>query len=233
VLLDILLAIVTISMAVLGGAVSIFPPKTMKMQIVITGVFLFLGGCAIFLVVKQSQKTSSEQKDLRDQIRNLVVSSQFQANSDDVRNLRADIKSGFDQLTGALTSIVSNKAAPSKKPSTPELPPPVLQGIRYTQRRTASTNPAAPYGLQVIIQTDSNMQPVGFALECDGEIDSFNFFVAGQSAFMNVLQAIQGPQHNMAVLRFGFPPLTPESPLVVTIFSKQDLRVIEIKKLLG
>jgi hypothetical protein len=48
---------------------------------------------------------------------------------------------------------------------------------------------------------------------------------------MNVQTGRAGPANNIAVVRFSFPPLRPETPLVITLLSKAQIRVTKAYKL--
>lgn len=112
------------------------------------------------------------------------------------------------------------------------VPIPTIENTRLIQKPTISDKAEYPYGLQVIIQSNVVIQPVGFGLECDGEIGDFSFFIAGQTAYMSVQKGIGGgANRNVAIIKFGFPPLTPESPMVVTLFSKTQIKVVKAYKL--
>lgn len=175
-----------------------------------------------------SQKRQSDE-----QIRQLLGASILQATKDDIKSLEAHIDTGFNKVVEAINGLghgpVVSRPFPQPRPS----PPPVVRHIRYTERRTPSDKPQFPYALQVIVQTDVSIQPVALEIECEDEVNDLSFFVASQSVYFTVSQGFGGPKHNVAFLRFTFPPLTPESPLVVTLFSKKDIRVLGVKRVEG
>jgi hypothetical protein len=80
----------------------------------------------------------------------------------------------------------------------------------------------------VIIQSNIVLQPVGFGLQCDGDIGDFSFFIAGEGAYLNVRQGHRG---NTLEFSFNFPALSPENSLVVTILSKTQIRVVRAYKI--
>jgi len=100
--------------------------------------------------------------------------------------------------------------------------------VRFAERQVSSSTDAAPYGLQVIIQTDVPIQNAAFKIHCDGIIYNGRFFVAGQGAMMNVYQKIING--TTFTFRFGFPAFTPDSPIVVTLLAKSKIRVKQIEQ---
>jgi hypothetical protein len=185
--------------------------------LIIIGVTGFLAG------LKQKRQ-------LENQIRTFSAAVQIAATKDDIQGLTAHIDDGFSNLVAAIKGV--KPPPPTKKvtPVEPQLPPPLVRNLVFTQRRAPSTDPRFPYGLQVIIQSNINIQPVGFAFVCDGEISKVDFFVAGQGAYFNVLTGISGDKKNVGLVKFSFPALTPETPLVVTLLSKTDVRVVEVQQ---
>jgi hypothetical protein len=98
---------------------------------------------------------------------------------------------------------------------------------RYAQRNVRSSNANAPYELQVIIETDVPIQNAGFRIECDGPIIDGQFFVTGQPIMMNVRTT---KEDKAFVFSFGYPTFTPQSPIVVTLLSKTQIKVTKIEK---
>ncbi len=168
---------------------------------------------------------------LKDQIAQLSNTSLISATKDDVKNLGSNIDSGFDRVVDAINSLrvqAHQNPIPKTPVEKPPLGPSTVEHIRFTERRTNSTNSAAPYALQVIIQTDATIQPAGFKIECDGEISNGDFFVAGQPAMMSVASGLSNNKRSF-LLSFKYPPLTPESPVVVTLQSSSDIHVTKVE----
>jgi hypothetical protein len=187
---------------------------------------------------------SKEKSELTKRIEILITSAQIQPTGDDIKRLTEVIRTqptGDDvkHLTEAINELKTKMAGivppkvekPPPPPQQPQLPPPIVEHIKYIQRRAPSNKPEFPYGLQIIVQTDITLQPVALAIECDGEINEFGFFMGGQMVYMSVYKGIIGSKNNIAILKFAFPPVTPETPLVITILSKTDVRVKGIKRL--
>jgi hypothetical protein len=138
------------------------------------------------------------------------------------------IDAGFDRVVEAINSLSEGRVAPPKtRPQPPAmLPPP--EHIRYTESRAPSAIAGSPYGLQAIIQTDANIQPLSIGITCDGEIDDAKFFVAGISVMLEMADGFSHDRKTF-LLRFQYPPITPANPLVVTLFSKVPIHVQKIE----
>ncbi len=167
---------------------------------------------------------------LREQARQAYSASLISATKDDVKSLTDHLDQGFENVIAAINALRTGKTPPPpiKKPT--QLPPPVVEHIRYTESRIASSNPSAPYGLQTIIQTDTSIQPVGFKITCDGEITDGDFFVVGQSAMMGVAKGFSQDKKSF-LFSFQYPPVKPETPIVVKLQSHIDIRVTKIEQI--
>jgi hypothetical protein len=205
-------------------------------------VFVFLGCLAFISDLKQKAEDKAEitqeradskaereaaQKDrqtLINQNGQLIAFGQSQATGDDLRKIAGDLLKG---IGGVSTAV---KERPSPIAEIQPLPPPTVEHTRFTYRRAASTDPEYPFGLQVIISSDIKIDPVGFAIECTGEVGKVAFFVTGQAMYMMSYAGPAPSDKNVAIVKFAFPSLQPETPLVVTILSKTDIRVKQLMK---
>lgn len=48
---------------------------------------------------------------------------------------------------------------------------------------------------------------------------------------MSKLTGIAGRKNNVAVVKLGFRPLDPETPVVVTLLSRKDIRATELQQI--
>jgi hypothetical protein len=102
--------------------------------------------------------------------------------------------------------------------------------VKLIQQPAPSNNPQLPYALQVIVQTEQNNFPVSFAFGCTGPIGGMTYFIAGQaSTSFADLEANAGQGKSTAELRFSSPTMTPSTPLVVTLYSKSEIRVLQLR----
>jgi hypothetical protein len=213
-----------------------------KIRIAVAALVFAVGLGAV--ISDSAQKTEdkttaqTERKELMKQISTLIASAQVQATGDDIKRVGSQVQTGVDRIVSVLggEKKLPPLAAPEKKGASltaPEKPGPVptIENTTLVQRSAPSSDPQLPYGLQVIIQSNVVLDPVAFALECDGEVGRVDFFIAGQGAYMNVQKGVAGPAKNTAIVRFSFPPLRPETPLVVTLLSKNQIRIVRAYKL--
>lgn len=104
----------------------------------------------------------------------------------------------------------------------------VSNHIRFIQQPISSIDPKAPHALKVIVQTDTEISPFSIAIICNGRIEHFNFnFIS--VGMMMASNGIGGPQHNAAIAKVQTPSFKPETPLIMTIFSKDKIKVIGIQ----
>jgi hypothetical protein len=171
------------------------------------------------------EKLQNEVHQLREQGQSLLNTIKLQATLDDIKGVTTAISNGFAHLE----AVIRGKRAPVKPINQPTQPP-IVEHIRFVQRRTASTRDDAPYGIQVFIQTDTTIQPVAFEIDCDHPIVDGKFFIAGQGIYFNSADGYS-EDHKSYKFSFHVPPLTPESSLVVTLLSKEDIRVTRIARI--
>jgi hypothetical protein len=111
------------------------------------------------------------------------------------------------------------------------VPTPNLASIRIaSQKQIVSDDPQLPYGLEVILQTDTPIEPVAFEIEFNGEIGE------GKAGFVSsgIYQFKKRPTiKNGNILNFGWesPAFTPDKPIKIIVFSKNYVKAIKYHKL--
>jgi len=211
--------------------------RYLKWSIVIVLCLIGVGGLVSDSIQKQEDKAElkSERDNARQdrttlsrQVLQLISSAQIQATSDDIKHLSTDVVNGFDRVEAALKGIKPRKTA-----ITTSAVPTAPASLSVTQRRAPSADAHFPYGLQVIIQTSTTIQPVGLRLCFDGPVGSATFFVAGESAFVGRLDGIHYPGEcpNAYAFGFHFPAFTPEHPIVVTVLSASDIKLTSLEQI--
>lgn len=109
---------------------------------------------------------------------------------------------------------------------------PIVNNLRGVTKRVASDDATLPYAMDITFQTDVDVQPVAFAIECSGPIGKI--FLASHipvmmSSFFGVLHPVDHP--NVGTVQFAFPALTANAPLVVRVLSENDIVVRQILKI--
>jgi hypothetical protein len=194
-------------------------------------VTIIVFGCLAFIsnqIQKGEDKTN--QKALRGQIGTLINNSETQANSGDMKALTDAVSTGFDRLEAAITgSHSAPEKIPSKQGAIQDRRSP-SESIRFTQKRVPSTDPENnPYALQIIVQTNVTISPVGLAFNFTGPISSIDFFLAGQPVTM-MTQTFVSDDPKIGIVRVGSPALSPDSPMVVNVRSKKNVHLISIDR---
>jgi hypothetical protein len=235
-LVTVVLALVLLTMTVNGGILT-SPDRHRKWFIIygVVGLILVISQ-GIFQYREDKKHSGNTDKlvniitNLRDQVFALNNALRLQVSVDDIHRLETAITTGF----GRLESVV-REGRPSGKPvqqaAPPQsLPPAVVEHVRIVQRRAASDDPNAPYGLQVVMQTDVTMQPVAFKVECDHEITQAKAFIVGEGLYMSVGTAYSSDRRAF-MFSWKYPPFTPSSSLIVNLLSKDDIRVTKVEKI--
>ena len=171
---------------------------------------------------KSATKRDQDIQDLKRQVSNLVQTSTFNAQRDalaqELNGIHEDLREGFTKLGAAI----------KPRPAPPQIvtPPPVPH-VKLVQHPTPAKSDAAPYGLQVILQPDTQM-PAMFRIQCDGPIADGDFYIAGVGAMMSIQTGIDG---NAYIISIGFPQIGPSAPLVVNLYSKNKIQVTKVEQL--
>jgi hypothetical protein len=188
------------------------------------GLPFFVGVIAITgYVVSDSQDTK-----LKGQLATMFQQVTLEATKDDIFKLTTHIDEGFKNVADAIATLCKPSKTPQLLQKAEQQPPLTAPpNVRITQARAVSTNPEFKFALQVTIQSDQPI-PASFAIECTGEVGNVNAFMVGQSAYMGIMFGVGNDPH-IAIVRIQYPQLTPQSPLVVTILSKEDIRVKAVR----
>ena len=109
--------------------------------------------------------------------------------------------------------------------TTTTIPMVIARHVRL-QRNVTTDRLDFPYALQVFLQTDQTSKPTTLKLYCDGAIGDADFFVTGKTVVMG--RKVQILNESTLSLGFVFPSWTPDSPIVVKIYSLEPLRVINL-----
>lgn len=119
---------------------------------------------------------------------------------------------------------------PQTKSEPQKVEPPILVGLRYTQKRTTSTNQELPYGQEITIQTDKVMQPTKLVVICDGKIGYGEFHLAVDAVYIKSKSGLAEGHPEAFLVYFESPPFSPQTPLIVTLFSKQAIKAIKVEQ---
>ena len=139
---------------------------------------------------------------------------------------RSDIVTGKNPVKVEITNASSGIASP---------PVPKIEGIEILDQEPLLTSPYkdAPYGVKVIIQTKTELQPVKFGIECDKEV-AYGEFSPGAD-YTGIIVSTPGRLTNsrdnsIKTNSWGWkvndPKFVPETPWIVRLYGKEPLRVI-------
>jgi hypothetical protein len=99
--------------------------------------------------------------------------------------------------------------------------------FQFNERQIVSSNESLPNALQITILTDEVIEKPAFVLTCDGPIAEGRFFIPGQLIYTMTEQLITDNKRSFG-FRFASPSFTPESPIIVTLFSKSEIRCSDL-----
>lgn len=199
---------------------------------VIGVLLIFTQGYYLYKDGHEKNKTSNDLqalvKNLQDQTVVLMNAIRLQATLDDFRHLEGVMTNGFTRLEEAIKGQ-KHRPLPSEQQQS-QLPPAVVEHVRLIQRRAASNDEQAPFGLQALIQTDVTIQPVAFKVDFNEVISNPSVFIVGEGAYTMMATTISGDGKSF-LFSFHSPAFTPSSSLVVSVQSKYDVRVTKIEKI--
>jgi len=174
---------------------------------------------------EQTKDLKTEIGNLKEQTTTLLNAVRLQATIEDFRHLETVIGNGFAHLESV---IREKKVVPQI--TTQPTEPAVVENIRIVQHRAASDDQNAPYGLQVLMQTNIVVQPVAFSISCDRAITEAKVFIVGEGVYTMFAKKFSDDRKTF-MFSFHSPPFRPESSLVVALQSKEDLHVVRVDKI--
>jgi hypothetical protein len=119
-----------------------------------------------------------------------------------------------------------NPAPSSAQPTNPSVVAPLLADVRIaSQRQVVSTRPDLPYGWEVVLQTNLRIEPVAFYVECDSEVGEGHAGFATGGAYSKVKSGSMAGGSKQWGFEWETPAFTPDKPIVITLYSKQPLKV--------
>lgn len=118
----------------------------------------------------------------------------------------------------------------SEDKTTPQEPHPLIKKLAFVSEEVSSPSEKQPYGLRVTIQTNTPINPVHLKVECDGRISE------GHVKFARLISVMSGKmttiRNDIFEFSFTMPPFTPQTPLVVTLFSRTRIQVQKISEVI-
>jgi hypothetical protein len=110
---------------------------------------------------------------------------------------------------------------------------PLVPHIRYTSAPTVSMSDAAPYGLQVVLQTDAPVTGLSFKLTFNGPIRMADFrYTTARRPGMetsNLQMAFKQIDGNTFSFGFASPAFIPEEPIIAVVFSAAEVAVLKLE----
>lgn len=231
---ELLVFLLMVALTIMGVYVSLKPPRKERHWVwLVCFITVGLIACGAYgwQLVRTERRADEDRKVLLGQIKEL--SKTAIATGEVVKTIAEQTRTPVSDVKPSPITRVVITGQPAQHPiptptATPTEPAAIQSELRASQKRVDSQYPEAPYGLQVIIQTNVPIQPTGLLVHCNGEIYKGQFFVAGQPVMMSVGEGWKGSDYQ---LQFGSPPFTPQSPVVVTLFSKSPIKVIGVNRI--
>jgi hypothetical protein len=137
---------------------------------------------------------------------------------------------GSDIVTGRkpIKVEVTNNSSQAPSPAAA----PVVTGIRVaSQKRIPSDDPKLPYGLEVVIQTDADIEPVAIAVICDGVIGKGSGGFSQGGVYTMSKQGLAVGHENVFIAEWKSPAWTPQEPIVVRLFSEGPIRATSVTRI--
>ena len=137
----------------------------------------------------------------------------------------------IQQLQGKLIDAVSARPVEVKlPPSAAETAPTPPEGLRLTVKNVASPKEDSPFALEATIQTSTTVQQIALVVKCNEQLDGGHFVVVGQPIMTQVKSGVGGSNKDSYFVEFATPPLTPQSPLVITLYAKKAFKITSVER---
>jgi hypothetical protein len=130
----------------------------------------------------------------------------------------ANVILAFIAIFILILAVFPSSLAPMPEPS---------DGVRVTEIKPISSgNPHLKYGLEVTIEAEKEIEPVGLLIQFDGEIDESSFVILPEHKYTNRNDPnkVKMPLHpDMVGLKWQSPAWKPHEPIVLRIFSADKI----------
>ncbi len=100
-----------------------------------------------------------------------------------------------------------------------------------SERRVPSDDPYYSNALEIVLQTDRTIDPVAFVTQYDGEVAMGRAVLRSDGQYLlytRTKQGIPADHPTWFVFEWDGPAFSPQSPLVITVFSTKPIRLIQI-----
>jgi hypothetical protein len=109
---------------------------------------------------------------------------------------------------------------------------PRVEGVNISMEQIPSPRNDAPYAIQITVQVASSIQPFAIGVLCSQEIVDTNFHVVGNAVYTSVMTgSLNRDPKKSYFLSFASPPVTPSSPLQVTIMCREPFNVLSVERI--
>lgn len=115
------------------------------------------------------------------------------------------------------------------RPATTAPMQPLVEGLTATYRQVPSTRTDLPFAIEVTIQVQTELSPFGVGIICDQPITGTYLFPSPVLMDVKEGYVIEAPGRSYSVT-IGSPPMTPKTPLSITLFSKEAFHILKINR---
>jgi len=126
-----------------------------------------------------------------------------------------------------------NPAPEDRAPRATQPPPqPSVAHVRIASQKTVtSTDAEFPFKLEVVLQTDSSIEPVAFGLICNGDVGKGDAGFTGGGAYMQTKSGQLDNNAHMWGFEWKYPAFTAADPIVVNLYSKEHIEVTGLQEI--
>ncbi|MBN2319778.1 MAG: hypothetical protein JXR49_11900 [Acidobacteria bacterium] len=123
----------------------------------------------------------------------------------------------------------SPKSMPTYNPPKQTIPDLPVEKIIWVIKPISSTKPESPFALEIVIQTNVIIENPHFIIKCTDIIDSGNFYYPGANVYTIKEWSIHNNSYEFSL---ATPAFTPKKSLIVNLFSKNKIYVLDITHIL-
>jgi hypothetical protein len=106
--------------------------------------------------------------------------------------------------------------------------PPPLE-VKWKAEPVTTTNPEFAYETRVTVSVNTDYTPVSLAFMCDTEISDIHYDLGpAASVQLNAFWGTAKDDTKIGLVKFGGTPMSPDTPLYVSIWSKEPLHVLRV-----
>jgi hypothetical protein len=197
-------------------------------------VLLIVSAGSVYRDVRLEARANADAQRRLDELEHAGIRELVRARNED--RARAPVQAGDtkqgDPPARSNQPTTSPRASnPTTRPPAPAAPHPTPgagDGLTLSAARSNSDRQQLPYAVTVRVNVRSTKAPFGVLLHASAPLDDAEFVIPGENVYDRAQQGALRSDPSQYYVGFASPTMTPDKPLIVTLFAKAPFEVLRV-----